>query len=178
MTIPPEHARAGFYGRCEEADVQAALRRICREPIGPLAQALQLGTSFAAVKKTYVGATHDRAVPPALQPVLAERAGAAFQMIASDHSPFYSARADLIRILLCSTTGRPDIDCAAVESTIRDWRRAARPCPGCLRCRGVPVPQLAQRCPQSATSARFGIDTKAIPDTRTDSELQLRVGFW
>jgi hypothetical protein len=100
VTIPPEHARAGFYGRCEEADVQAALRRICREPIGPLAQALQLGTSFAAVKKTYVGATHDRAVPPALQPVLAERAGAAFQMIDSDHSPFYSARADLIRILL------------------------------------------------------------------------------
>jgi alpha-beta hydrolase superfamily lysophospholipase len=32
--------------------------------------------------------------------VLAERAGAAFQMIDSDHSPFYSARADLIRILL------------------------------------------------------------------------------
>ena len=52
------------------------------------------------VKKTYVGATHDRAVPPALQRVLAERAGAAFQMIDSDHSPFYSARADLIRILL------------------------------------------------------------------------------
>jgi pimeloyl-ACP methyl ester carboxylesterase len=100
VTIPPEHARAGFYGRCEEADVQAAIRRICREPIGPLAEALQLGTSFAAVKKTYVGATQDRAVPPAFQQVLAERAGAAFQMIDSDHSPFYSARADLIRILL------------------------------------------------------------------------------
>jgi len=100
VTIPPEHARAGFYGRCEEADVQAALRRICCEPIRPLAEALQLGPSFAAVKKTYVGAIHDRAVPPALQQVLAERAGAAFQMIDSDHSPFYSARADLIRILL------------------------------------------------------------------------------
>jgi pimeloyl-ACP methyl ester carboxylesterase len=100
VTIPPEHARAGFYGCCEEADVQAALRRVCREPIGPLTEPLQLGPSFAAVKKTYIGATHDCAVPPALQRVLAERAGAAFQMIESDHSPFYSARADLIRILL------------------------------------------------------------------------------
>ena len=100
VTIPPEHARDGFYGRCEEADVQAALQRICPEPIGPLTEALQLGPSFAAVKKTYIGATHDRAVPPALQRVLAERAGATFQMIDSDHSPFYSARADLIQILL------------------------------------------------------------------------------
>jgi len=30
----------------------------------------------------------------------AERAGATFQMIDSDHSPFYSARTDLIQILL------------------------------------------------------------------------------
>ena len=100
VTIPPEHARAGFYGHCEEGDVQAALRRICREPIGPLTEALQLGPSFAAVKKTYIGATYDRGVPPTLQRVLAERAGATFQMIDSDHSPFYSARTDLIRILL------------------------------------------------------------------------------
>src|SRR5882757_683663 len=49
--------------------------------------------------------------------------------------------------------------------------------PGCLRCRDVPAPQLAQRCPQSATSACVGVDTKAIPDAGTDSELQLRVGF-
>jgi pimeloyl-ACP methyl ester carboxylesterase len=100
VTIPPEHARAGFYGRCEEVDVQAALRRICPEPIGPLTEALQLGPSFAAVKKTYIGATHDNAVPPAFQRVLAERAGATFQMIESDHSAFYSARIDLIEILL------------------------------------------------------------------------------
>ena len=66
VTIPPEHVRAGFYGRREAADVQAAYRRICRLPIGPLTEALQLGPSFAAVKKTYIGATYDRAVPPAL----------------------------------------------------------------------------------------------------------------
>jgi pimeloyl-ACP methyl ester carboxylesterase len=100
VTIPSEHARAGFYGRCDEADVQAALRRICPEPIGPLAEALQLGPSFAAVKKTYIGATFDNSVPRALQRVLAERAGAAFQMIDSDHSAFYSARTELIEILL------------------------------------------------------------------------------
>jgi pimeloyl-ACP methyl ester carboxylesterase len=100
VTIPPAHARACFYGRCEEADVQAALRRICPEPIGPLTEALQLGPSFAAVKKTYIGATYDNSVPPVLQRVLAERAGASFQMIDSDHSAFYSARTALIETLL------------------------------------------------------------------------------
>jgi pimeloyl-ACP methyl ester carboxylesterase len=100
VTIPPEHARAGFYGRCQEADVRAALRRICPEPILPLTAPLQLGPSFTAVKKSYVGATHDNAVPPALQHVLAERAGATFQRIDSDHSPFYSARNELVHILL------------------------------------------------------------------------------
>jgi|SRR5271156_1253023 len=56
--------------------------------------------SFAAVKKTYIGATYHRGDPPTLQRVLAERAGATLQMIDSDHSPFYSARTDLIQILL------------------------------------------------------------------------------
>jgi pimeloyl-ACP methyl ester carboxylesterase len=100
VTIPPEHARAGFYRRCEDSDVQAALRRICPEPIGPLTKTLQLGTSFAAVTKTYIGATHDDAVPSALQRLMAERAEASFHTIASDHSPFYSARTDLIELLL------------------------------------------------------------------------------
>ncbi len=88
------------YGRCGESDVQAALRRICPEPIGPLTEGLRLGPSFTAVKKTYVGATYDNAVPPSLQRVLAERAGASFRTIDSDHSPFYSARDELIDILL------------------------------------------------------------------------------
>lgn len=59
----------------------------------------------------------------------------------------------------------------AFRHTIPQGIGAARLCPDCLRCRDVPVPQLAQRCPQSATSAGVGIDTKAIPDTGTDSEL-------
>ena len=44
VTIPPEHAAPASTDAARRL-VQAALRRIRREPIGPLAEALQLGTS-------------------------------------------------------------------------------------------------------------------------------------
>jgi hypothetical protein len=61
--------------------------------------------------------------------------------------------------------------CHVIHHTIPQGIGAPGLCPDCLRCRDVPVPQLAQRCSQSAPSAGVGIDTKAIPDAGTDSEL-------
>jgi pimeloyl-ACP methyl ester carboxylesterase len=95
-TASPDFAPDAFYGRCSPEDVQAALARLCPEPLLPLMTPLELGDGFASVSKTYIGATEDRAVPPGLQRRLAEQAGAAFQTIDSDHSPFLSATDALV----------------------------------------------------------------------------------
>ncbi|MEA2170627.1 MAG: hypothetical protein QOF76_3927 [Solirubrobacteraceae bacterium] len=98
-TVPPEHARRAFYERCAEADVAAALERICPEPVAPLMTPLTLGPAFASVAKRYIGATEDRAVPPAFQRMEAERCGAEYVTIDSDHSPFLSAREAFVALL-------------------------------------------------------------------------------
>ena len=95
----PDHARAAFYGRCSQADADAALARLCPEPILPLMTPLTLGAGFASVPTQYIGATEDRAVLPAFQRTLAERCGAEHVPIDADHSPFFSAPAELADML-------------------------------------------------------------------------------
>lgn len=99
-SIPPEHARAAFYNRCTEEDALHAVTRIVPEPVLPLMTPLTLGRSFAGVRKTYIAAKDDRAVPPGFGRVMAERCGAPVVEIDSDHSPFLSARDDLVALLL------------------------------------------------------------------------------
>jgi pimeloyl-ACP methyl ester carboxylesterase len=99
-TIPPHAAREAFYGRCAEPDVEAALAQLCPEPVLPLMTPLTLGPAFASVRKSYLGATDDRAVPPAFQRRLAEQCGGAYATIEADHSPFLSAPGVLVEALL------------------------------------------------------------------------------
>jgi pimeloyl-ACP methyl ester carboxylesterase len=84
-------AAEAFYGRCPPDVIEKALSRLCPEPAAPLTTPLRLGASFSSLPRIYTGALDDRTVPPALQQRLAERAGAAFQTIDADHSPFFSA---------------------------------------------------------------------------------------
>jgi len=98
--VPPEHALVAFYGRTEPATAQTAIARLCPEAMRPLQVPVSLGTSYARVPKTYIGATHDRAVPLAFQRQLADRCGATFLGIDSDHSPFYSATDALVEALV------------------------------------------------------------------------------
>jgi hypothetical protein len=99
-TVAPVHARAAFYGRCSTADAGAALARLCPEPLVPMMTPLTLGAGFAPVCKEYIGASHDRAVPPDFQQTMAGRCGATHHVIEADHSPFYSASDELVGMLL------------------------------------------------------------------------------
>jgi pimeloyl-ACP methyl ester carboxylesterase len=89
--VPASQALKAFYGRTEPATAQAAIARMCPEALGPLLTPVSLGTSFTQVPKTYIGTTADRAVPVAFQRELADRCGARFVSVDSDHFPFYSA---------------------------------------------------------------------------------------
>lgn len=102
LSVAPEHARIAFYEESPEPDVQAALSRLCAEWVLPMSTPLRLGANFAGVPKRYIGATKDKAVPPAFQRMLAERCGAEFVAIEADHSPFYSAPEEFLALLLGS----------------------------------------------------------------------------
>lgn len=100
-TVAAQWAVLAFYEQCLPPDAAWASSQLCAEPVAPLATPVQLSeTGFGSVPSTYIGASGDRAVPVALQHQLAERCGADFQAIDSDHSPFLSATDELVARLL------------------------------------------------------------------------------
>jgi pimeloyl-ACP methyl ester carboxylesterase len=105
ISVPPESARFAFYGRCSEASTALAVSHLVPEPLAPFLTPLTLGANFASVPKTYLGATHDATVPLAFQHVLAQRSGATFVELDSDHSPFYSATDELVARLAVADQG-------------------------------------------------------------------------
>lgn len=95
-----DRVREIFYGTTDDADV--ALARALLKPIGVRTSAdpVRVGAAFASVRRFYVECRRDRAVTPAFQRALhaalpCERVFA----IRSDHSPFFSRPAALVRIL-------------------------------------------------------------------------------
>lgn len=99
IIVPPETARSAFYNRCSDEVAKGAVARLTPEPVQPLMTPAVLGDNFASVSKVYIGATYDNAVPSHFQRTLAQRCGAKFIPIASDHSPFYSATDQLVTLL-------------------------------------------------------------------------------
>jgi pimeloyl-ACP methyl ester carboxylesterase len=96
-TVAAEWAVPAFYEQCSPQDAAWASAQLCVEPVAPLATPVDLSeTGFGSVPSTYIGASGDRAVPIVLQHQLAERCGADFQAIDSDHSPFLSATDELV----------------------------------------------------------------------------------
>jgi pimeloyl-ACP methyl ester carboxylesterase len=100
LFIDLDGARDVFYGTSDDAEV--ALARSLLKPIGLLTASvpLAIGPAFAGVRRFYVSCLRDRAVTPAFQRVMytalpCERVFT----IRSDHSPFFSRPAELLRIL-------------------------------------------------------------------------------
>ena len=100
LFIDLDAARDVFYGTSDDADV--ALARSLLKPVGLLTTGVPvaIGTAFASVRRFYVSCLRDRAVTPAFQRAMytalpCER----IFTIRSDHSPFFSRPAELLRIL-------------------------------------------------------------------------------
>ena len=95
-----DRVRDVFYGMSDDADV--TLARSLLKPIGVRTSLdpVTIGPAFASVRRFYVSCRRDRAVTPALQRAMStalpcERV---FE-ITSDHSPFFSRPAALVRIM-------------------------------------------------------------------------------
>jgi pimeloyl-ACP methyl ester carboxylesterase len=98
--LRPESIREVFYGTCSDADV--ALASAVLKPMGlqPSATPLAVGAAFAGVRRFYVHCRRDRAVGFSFQQAMeaalpCERTFT----INSDHSPFLSRPAALVRAL-------------------------------------------------------------------------------
>jgi pimeloyl-ACP methyl ester carboxylesterase len=99
--MPPEAARAAFYGRCSEEDATAAAARLDPQPLAPLGTPVALTEERAgSVPRAYVACLDDRAIPIALQRrMIAASPCREVVELDSDHSPFMCRRDELVAAL-------------------------------------------------------------------------------
>lgn len=101
VTVRPELRRELFFLMCSDADAEAAMARLCPEPLAPGATPLRLTPErYGSVRRIYVETVHDKALPLAGQrDMQAASPGAEVHTLQTDHSPFYSAVPELCAIL-------------------------------------------------------------------------------
>jgi pimeloyl-ACP methyl ester carboxylesterase len=100
-TMPVEHARDVLFGTCTAHAAAAAARRLGPESLAIGAQAISVTPNgFGSVRRAYVEALQDAAIPIAAQRAM-HRAGGCDKVVAldSDHSPFLSRPAELAEAL-------------------------------------------------------------------------------
>lgn len=100
IDVDPAARRDVFYGECDDADV--ALAHALLKPIGArlTLDPVAVGDGFARVRRFYVECLRDRTISPAAQRAMyaalpCERVFS----LRSDHSPFFSHPAALVRAL-------------------------------------------------------------------------------
>lgn len=97
----PDRVGPVFYNRTEAAWVERAKARLVREPIALFATPLHLTAQrYGAVRRAYVECAFDQAIPLALQRMMqATLPCDPVITLEADHSPFYSAPAELAACL-------------------------------------------------------------------------------
>ena len=86
--LDPTIAKAALYGSCDDIAADAALSRLTPQPMATMAQALS-NSALGSVPSTYVICSHDEAVHPVHQALMAQRCSQTITL-ETDHSPFLS----------------------------------------------------------------------------------------
>jgi pimeloyl-ACP methyl ester carboxylesterase len=97
ITLDPANAAECLYNDCEPEVVAWALARLDAQPLVTL-QGTPRAVAWHTTPSTYAVCTHDLAVHPDLQRIMATRCGSVVEW-ATDHSPFL-CRPDLVAALL------------------------------------------------------------------------------
>jgi pimeloyl-ACP methyl ester carboxylesterase len=101
-TMPADASRTAVYGSCTDEIAEWAIAQRRPQPVAPFETPVSLEhkDAFDAIPRCYVLCTRDRAIPPALQRLMASRAGC-IELIEldTDHSPQLSATDELARVL-------------------------------------------------------------------------------
>jgi pimeloyl-ACP methyl ester carboxylesterase len=99
-TMPSSAAPDAFYGSCTAEQIAWAMERIGPQPIVPFVTPVDLDGAAAAIPRSYVICSRDRALPPALQRRMSQESDCAQVVeIDTDHSPFLSATSELAATL-------------------------------------------------------------------------------
>jgi pimeloyl-ACP methyl ester carboxylesterase len=88
LTIEPAKARECFYTECPPAAADAAVARLCPQPVATFTQPAQ-AAPWRTITSTYIVCSRDQAVHPLHQQAMAERCGQ-IVTLDTDHSPFVS----------------------------------------------------------------------------------------
>ena len=100
-TMPDPAARASLMANCSAEQVARAIELARPQPVEPFATPVTIPAgALDGLRRAYVHCTQDRAIPPPLQlRMIREHPCVDVVEIATDHSPFFSAPAELVAAL-------------------------------------------------------------------------------
>lgn len=108
VSFDPSMAQDLFYHDCPPGTLEYALTRLCPQAIAPQSTAVTLGAAYGSVPRSYVICEDDRAIPPALQAMMAAHfAPDDVHRLACGHSPFFADPAGLAALLGRITVSLP-----------------------------------------------------------------------
>lgn len=110
LEIDPAAAEAVFYHDCDAELIARAREQLRPQPLAPLQEPVELATgAYEGVPRAFVVCEEDRAITPASQRRLAQRAGCApVVALACGHSPFFAQPQRLADALLRIAEARSD----------------------------------------------------------------------
>jgi pimeloyl-ACP methyl ester carboxylesterase len=102
--LPPPAARDALFGCCDEEQAAWGVAHVGRQPLAPLQQPVTIDPGrkarYEALPRAYVMCRQDRAIPPALQRLMCERAGCEPVVeLDTDHCPWVSRVDELVEAL-------------------------------------------------------------------------------
>ncbi len=102
IVVKPECTREAFYGDCAEEDVALAQSRLVAQSPAPFATAVQTTAErWGRIPRYYIECARDRAITLMLQREMQKHSPCRQTFaIATDHSPFFSAKEELADIFL------------------------------------------------------------------------------
>lgn len=101
LTLKQEESIAVFYNECSQIDIDYSHECTTQELIGPsLAKVRTTPERWGKLNKLYIQCSKDKAIPPATQQAMCERAGVnRISVLNADHSPNFSMRSELVELL-------------------------------------------------------------------------------
>ena len=98
LSLDPAFAREALYADCSQADADAAIAKLGREPIAPLATPIHVTeAAWGSVPRIYVQTLQDKAIGPSAQEAMYTKLPCqGIVVMPTSHSPFYCGPSDFV----------------------------------------------------------------------------------